>query len=319
MENIRDIIFDTDLGGDCDDVMALDLLLSAEKCGECRLLGVTYSADAYAAIPCIYAILRHYGRGDVPIGRAPVKEGTVSVSDNYASKVAEAFRYDGAPDYNTTPEASALLRRLLSEATGKVTLVVTGFLTNITALLKSGPDEYSPLSGPELVREKVEEIAIMACNFSHINCIAPEERAVCRDGTIKPLGEWNIICDIKAAQEMFALVTAPVVLLPYEAGLNMITGAPMAEHGGMDAPDSMSYIVHGSRAGRHSWDPATALYGVYGARPWFYKSSAGRVTIRDDGVSDFAVDPDGLCSILECAQPKEQIATAIDELVGRLF
>ena len=30
MENIRNIIFDTDLGGDCDDVMALDLLLSAE-------------------------------------------------------------------------------------------------------------------------------------------------------------------------------------------------------------------------------------------------------------------------------------------------
>ncbi len=319
MKNIKNIIFDTDLGGDCDDVMALDLLLSAEKQGECRLLGVTYSADAYAAIPCIYALLRHYGRESVPIGRAPVEEGRVTASDNYASKVAAAFDHDGAPEYNTTPDAAALLRRLLAGAHDRVTLVVTGFLTNIAALLKSGPDEYSPLSGRELVREKVEEIAMMACNFSHINCIAPEKDNICDDGSITPVAEWNILCDIKAAQETFELVTAPVVLLPYEAGIDMITGAPMVKHGGMTAPDSMSYIVHGSSEGRHSWDPATALYGVYGARPWFYKSVPGNVSISDKGVSDFTVDPTGFCRVLECAQPKERIAGAIDSMVERLF
>ncbi len=317
MQKIKDIIFDTDLGGDCDDVMALDVLLAAEKCGECRLIGVTYSADARASIPCIYALLRHYGRESVPIGRAAAAAGTVN--DNYASAVAAAFHCDCAPSYDTTPDAVKLLRRLLSEAEAKTTLVVTGFLTNMAALLKSGPDEYSPLDGRALVRERVEEIAVMGCNFSHINCIAPEEGNVGADGSIKPVPEWNILCDIGAAQEFFASVTAPVVLLPFEAGLDMITGAPMVERGGESAPDSLSYIVHGSRAGRHSWDPATALYGAYGARPWFYKSAAGVVSIDEKGVSSFTADRSGLCRILECAQPKERIARDIDELVARLF
>jgi len=317
MDKVKSIIFDTDLGGDCDDVMALDLLLSADRNGECRLLGVTYSADAAAAVPCIHAILRQHGRAGLPIGRPAADPVDGSESDCYASVVAERFSYDGAPDYENAPAAASLMRRLISEAERKVVIVATGFLTNLAALLRSGPDEYSPLGGLELVREKVSEIAVMAGNFSHINCIAPAK--VGEDNEIEAVGEWNVLCDIEAARYFFENCPVPVVVLPFEAGIDMITGAPMASHGGRELPDSLSFIAHGSEKGRHSWDPATALYAVYGAKPWFYLSSPGRVTVRADGVTDFTPTSDGQCRILECALPKSGIAEKIDELVMRLF
>ena len=68
----KKIIFDTDLGLDCDDVIALDLLLSAAKAGECDLIGVTYSYLCRDACGCIYEILRQHGFESVPMGRLPI-------------------------------------------------------------------------------------------------------------------------------------------------------------------------------------------------------------------------------------------------------
>ena len=79
---MKKIIFDTDLGGDCDDVMALDLLISADRAGECELLGVTYSADVKASPACIYAILNYHGRAGIPIGRRTLPDGYTGGADD---------------------------------------------------------------------------------------------------------------------------------------------------------------------------------------------------------------------------------------------
>lgn len=310
---MKDIIFDTDLGGDCDDVMALDLLIQAHKSGACRLIGVTYSADAEAAPACIRAILIQHGMEGLPIGRAPIPDVCVTKSDTYASAVARAFP-NGEKD---TQQAVGLLRRLLSEH-DRVTLVVTGFLTNIAALLESVADEASPLSGADLVRERVAEIALMGCNFSHINRINPEPGNVCADGRIRPAPEWNIVCDIPAAQLVFARSPVRVTVCPFEVGRGMLTGGPMCRAGGGKTPDSMSYAVHGSANGRDSWDPATALYAVYGDRPWFVCSEPGRVSVNKDGISDFTPGK-GNHVVLRCSIPQERIAEDIDRLVMKLF
>lgn len=309
------VIFDTDLGGDCDDVLALDLIIASHKKGECNLISVTYSADARAAIPCIYAILRRHGLESVPIASAPVSIDTETKYDCYASKVASAFPYENAPSYESVPRAVSLLRRLLSQSDLPVKLIVTGFLTNIAALLESGADGVSPLDGISLMREKVAEISIMGGDFSHISCVSPSN--IAEDGTVIPTPEWNIKCDVGAAQTVFSLCPCVMTLLPFEAGLDMISGADLVKRGGMNSPDSYAYIVHGSQNGRHSWDPATALYALYGAKPWFFRSTGGIVTVKTDGVTDFTVG--GNTHLLECALPKIEIAAEIDRLVSYLF
>lgn len=306
---MKQIIFDTDLGGDCDDVMALDLLLACEKNGECGLIGVTYSADAKNAIPCIHSILRHHGRGGIPIGRAPIPDGITVKSDTYATRVAEAFAVRDSVTYETAQDAVTLLRRLLA-SNKAVTLCVTGFLTNIAALLRSSPDDISPKDGVSLVADKVEEIVIMGCNFSHQNGIGADYGK-----TAVP--EWNIICDVPAAQTVISMCPVPLVICPFEVGYHMITGAAMTKRGGMSSPDSLSYIIHGSSGGRDSWDPATALYAVRGSDRYF-TAEAGHCKINDDGTSYFTLCESGPHFCLECAIPQPEIAAVIDSIVATL-
>lgn len=307
---MRKYIFDTDLGGDCDDVMALDLLMAADKAGEGKLLGVTYSYIAPLAPGCIRALLRWQGLG-LPVGACPAQEG---FEDFYSRAVCEAFPKEAEGD---TEEAVALLRRLIA-GEDRVTLVVTGSLTNMAALLKSAPDEYSPLDGMALVKERVEEFAVMAANFSHQSGMDPLPEAVQPDGSLLPMPEGNVNLDLKATVDFFALCPVKVAVSPFELGYRMITGAPMCRTGAGKTPDSLSYLTHGSVNGQHSWDPATAYYALYGASPWMYKTMPGTVIIDEKGFSHFRVG-EGNHVLLYPASSKEAFAAEMDRRVMRLY
>ena len=302
---MKNIIFDTDLGGDCDDVMALDLLLAGQRSGDCRILGVTSSAGFDSAAPCIRAICRQHGHGEIPVGRTSLRQDPDK--DDYATAVAEAF-----PAPGDDPDSVKLLRQLLA-GHREVTVVVTGFLTNIAALLQSPADEISPLDGTALVAQSVREFAVMGGAFSHENGYNPMKEQLV-DGRVQPHAEWNIICDIPAAQYFFTHCPVPAVLLPYETGLGMISGGPMRRHGERRLPDSLAFTVHGSMNGRDSWDPATALYAVWGAAPWFYRTVDGTVTVDDRGVTRF-ISGQGRHSILLPAMSQAEIAAHMDKTV----
>ena len=62
------LIFDTDICGDCDDVLALGMIHALESRGACRLLAVTISVDHELAAPFVDAVNTFYGRGEIPIG-----------------------------------------------------------------------------------------------------------------------------------------------------------------------------------------------------------------------------------------------------------
>ena len=61
------VIFDTDIGNDCDDAGALALLHRLCDKGEAELLAATHCFSSSSVAGCIDAINRFYGR-DVPIG-----------------------------------------------------------------------------------------------------------------------------------------------------------------------------------------------------------------------------------------------------------
>src|SRR5262249_47031117 len=62
------IIFDTDIGNDVDDVLALGMLHNLQTRGACELLGVTISKSDDLAGPFANAVNTFYGRPDLPIG-----------------------------------------------------------------------------------------------------------------------------------------------------------------------------------------------------------------------------------------------------------
>jgi len=312
----KKVIFDTDLGADCDDVMALDFIMAADKCGDCELIGVTYSGDVFNAIPCIYAILREHGYEYIPIGSTEITGTSQRNWDIYATKVVDKFSYPDAPTYETVPSAVSLLRRLLSESEEPVKIISTGFFTNLADLIESGPDEYSPLDGAALLKEKAEEIYVAACNFWHIKFTPAGAEII---STQPPTREYNVRRDVKSAQTFFNNCNVPVIVCQYEVGNDMISGGPMVLRGGEDHADSYSYIVHGSVNGRHSWDPVTAMCGIYGELPWFELSVNGRVTVKDDSITDFIPCSDGMCRVVNCRISKDKIAADIDKYTERLF
>lgn len=322
---MKNIIFDTDIGGDSDDITALDVLISAHKNGECNLIGVTYSVHNKYGAGCIRAILRQHGVPEIPVGSRPYTEGC---EGGYAQPVAELY-----PDtaLTETENAVSLMRRLLVQY-GEVTIVATGSIYNLAMLLKTGADGYSPLDGVSLVREKVCEFAVMAGNFSHQDCFAPLDGAIAEDGTVLPVPECNVNLD--AAESCYFFENCPVqcVLIPWEVGIDVITAKPVIDIGGRNNPDSLGYITAGHINGSQGWDPITAFYAVYGAKPYLYLSSPGRIVCYTDEkaglrlgikewqtVTDFVPCSDGLYRVAFNSVPKKELAEIINIRIMRLF
>ena len=70
------IIFDTDFGGDADDLGALAMLHNLMHLGECDLIAVTcWSTEEYA-VSAIDAVNRYYQHPNIPIGvrKDPIHE-----------------------------------------------------------------------------------------------------------------------------------------------------------------------------------------------------------------------------------------------------
>ena len=62
------VIFDTDMGNDVDDALALAMIHALESRGEAKLLAVTVSKDNKYAAPFVDVVNTFYGRGEIPIG-----------------------------------------------------------------------------------------------------------------------------------------------------------------------------------------------------------------------------------------------------------
>ena len=298
---IKNIILDTDIGGDCDDVLALAYTVQAHNMGLCNLLGVTYCSILPNVPDYIRVIMNQYDLKGIPVGAIKNFDDNYYTSnkDYYAGGVLEKFPLNDT-DKTEYADAVRLIRRLLTEADGKVTIAAIGPLPNIADLLKSQPDDISPLNGIELVLEKVDEFTLMLGDF--------------RTGKDKT-AEWNVIMDIAGAQYVMDMSPVPVVLLPYETGLNMITGAKMVQRDGDTKPASYSYILHGSANGRHSWDSATMVYVTKGAEPWFDLSPFGVISVDNEGYTIYSEKADGLHRYLTCRLSQAEIAEEIDGMV----
>ncbi|MEO1237059.1 MAG: hypothetical protein AAFX76_09750 [Planctomycetota bacterium] len=154
------ILLDTDLGGDIDDLGTVALLHALADAGKCDILGFISDTPQAPAVGAIDAVNRWYGRPGLPVGR----RAEFKVEDTYANAVVDAS--GDVLDGHDAPMAVDVYRRLLAAAPdGSVTIATIGVLFLLNDLLDSGPDDHSPMTGPELVDAKVDRFVVMGGRY----------------------------------------------------------------------------------------------------------------------------------------------------------
>src|SRR5947199_10586115 len=92
------VIFDTDMGNDVDDALALAMLHALESRGECRLIAVTITKDNLWSAVYVDLVNTFYGRAHIPIG--VVMGSRITPEDSPMIRVpAERRTPDGLPIY----------------------------------------------------------------------------------------------------------------------------------------------------------------------------------------------------------------------------
>ncbi len=291
------LIFDTDVGNDIDDALALAMVHAFQSRGEATLLAVTVTKDNPWAGPYVDIVNTFYGRPQIPVGT--VRNGKTKDDGNYIRKIAAGGVYPHQlKTGNDAPDAVNLLRRtLVAEADGTVVIVQVGFSTNVARLLASTPDAISPLAGRELVNRKVRLVSVMGGEFAS------------GDGR----GEYNIVTDVLSARAMFSECPVPIVASGYEIGERILYPAKSIQ-------EDFGYVAHHPVAeayrlyehmpyDRPTWDLTSVLYAV---RPGIFGvSEPGHITVLDKGRTAFTPDPQGLHRYLTASQAQRDQALAL--------
>ena len=271
---MRKFLLGTDWWSDCDDAVAVRLLARAAKSGKIQLLGVAINACMEHSVASLKGFLTSEGIGDTPIG-IDLKATDFTGKTTYQRRLAETL----CPDVRNTDaeDAVRLYRRILASADDKIEIAEIGFLQVVADLLKSGGDDISEKSGLELVSEKVSKFWVMAGKWTadgaseHNFCNNPRSRM--------------------GGKEFCELCPVPVTFLGFEVGHGVISGDLL------DEDDELHRVLedHGSKNGRHSWDPMLVLMALIGDEEAAgYDTVTGTASVKsEDGTNYFAVSDCG--------------------------
>lgn len=296
-EKMKNIILDTDIGGDCDDVGALVMCKSFAQQKLINLCAVTSCTTVEGAEHCIYSVLNTFDM-HVPMGIMTNPPFMCKKRFNiYARIIKNEF-----PCLPSAIESVSLIRKTLSQmAPSKATIIAIGPARNLHRLLLSCGDIYSPLCGVDLVKEKVEQLIIMAGCF-----LTENQQIIFEKKNIRV--EWNVEQDIKAARYVSENWPTDIVYSPFELGYLIKTGKNLP----LNTASKRCYEIRGDDNNlRESWDPCAAYYGSVGCGDIFKLSSYGKVSFDKKGFSTF-VKGEGRHKILLHNTTDENISAELE-------
>lgn len=284
------IILDTDIGSSTDDLFSLKMLYRYQEEGRCQLLGVVVDREGEDCAACADVMNTFFGHGDIPIGleRNGIKKPRVYIDYRHLRDLKDE---DGKPlfattisDYSALPEGWKLYRQLLAgQPDHSVSICSIGFVTTLAHLLESQADAFSPLSGVELIRQKVKCLYIMGGVFT-----SSEEP------------EYNFAQGPDFAKTFFNLwpKDVDIVFSPMEVGngINYLKALVLSDLSGTDR-HPLKYIyetLYDDAGGQKMWDPLTVIQAVEGDA-LFSLSERGTVTITDDAATIFTPSATGNC------------------------
>ncbi len=174
------VIYDCDFGCDGDDMLGLAVLHHLDGEGKIDFLGVGFSMSDRLGPAAMDVVNTYYNRPDFPIGITKLRG---AACDLYSSYMANLYPDLWDINVDNIPDAVDVYRQLLTDSPDEsVTCACGGYKQNLAELLKSEPDDISPLTGVALVRKKVVFVSDMGggypsavdkgCNFKSFSAHA---------------------------------------------------------------------------------------------------------------------------------------------------
>ena len=242
---MRYFILGTDWSSDCDDVLAVRLFCRAHRAGEIVLLGVNIDDKIDLSVRSLSAFMKTEECEDIPIGFD--RKAKMHCRDPKYQK-----RLCLLPSLLTSNEQAEdsvkFYRRLIANAPESVEIAEIGFLQSLAALLRSEPDDISPLSGYDLVKTKVKKLWIMGGKW--------DERG----------GKEHNFCCTRATRKGGAYICkhwpTPIAFLGWEVGNNVCIGGGLPD--GDVARDALIDYGCDPTRGRDGWDPMLAHLALTG-------------------------------------------------------
>ena len=298
---VKDVIIDTDLGNCVDDALALQIAFKYQAENKCKILGVMQDWKLEKAKLLADCFLRYYKADDVPLGLVEGEEPIFEMTPYF--QLVDSTYAAGSPWLPRTatpiserPVAWKLYRKLLSQAKDhSVNIVCIGALTNLGLLLQSQPDEYSPLSGAELVAQKVRQLDVTGGCFSKVKLKDKDEYLE---------AEYNIALDVPLAKAVLEQWPTPLHLLPLEEGMKFPTMHNEILSDYAWDPTGLIYRIFShydewavGDVGSHWWDALTLMHTIEPEK-FFSCTQQGKLKISDQGVTTFEPTDQGNAHII---------------------
>lgn len=273
------IIFDTDMGSDCDDAGALALLHQYANQNKAQIVGCMYSSEKvpYGA-GIVEAINIAYGRPDIPVGAS---HGNI-VGDPVDKMEAEKLAKDTAAFGNTiihnqdAPEQTRLCRKLLvAQPDRSVTYITVGHTKGLYDLLISKADDLSPLNGRELIQKKVSRWVALGALGAY-------------NDQLEHRKDWNFFFNGTATYTKYLVEHFPAPVYYISAGSDVMTGKGLKQKPSGHIVRTVyrdwlwNYEKKTLDDQRPSWDLAAVYFAVEGLGPFLVNEGAGKLVFDEE-------------------------------------
>lgn len=296
MTQTRNILLDTDIGNDIDDMVALTLLHGLRHEGKVNIAAMLVSKDGPRATRFLDFYNSYLGF-KVPVGR--VEDG-VRTKPKYLPLLElfmEIFPETAALTDRQFPEASVLTLdtlRSYAKRREQIDLVMIGFSTNIARVLATQ-------EGRDLMGQVVPRLTIMAGNFD----------------SGKP--EFNIVNDVPSFQAVLEHFPGEITFCGWEVGASLRfpeDDIMRIYRRRQNMPLWYTYLSHDQGPhNRPNFDPLTVLYASGHYDTCFELSAPGRVKLGHRNRTEFEPDPKGRHRYLKLRQSRR---TFVSREISRL-
>jgi inosine-uridine nucleoside N-ribohydrolase len=185
------VIIDSDIGDDVDDVFSIGLALTSP---EVQVLGISSAwGDTQLRVRMIDRLLQETNTTTIPVAEGIRTETKTPFSQ-------AAYAKGGAVPHKSHPKAVDFLLDQIKKDPGNITLVAIGPLTNIGAAIDRDPMTF----------KKLNRVVIMggAVRKGYGDLGYTPDRG--------PQPEYNIYCDVAAAQKLFTS-GVPIYMMPLDS------------------------------------------------------------------------------------------------------
>jgi len=231
------VLFDTDIGSDIDDAVALAYLLREPRC---ELLGITtVTGEPEQRARLASAVCRAAGRDDVPIHAGVGRPFLIEQQQPEAPQAAVLPRWPHREEFPANA-AVPFLREQIRARPGEVTLLAVGPFTNVGALFAMDPEV------PGLLRRLVLMGGVYGTRVAGA-----------------PLREWNAQGDPHASAVLFRAPVPEVVAFGLDVTLRCTLPATECRErlrgGALDVVADMADVWFAQRSSITFHDPLAAV------------------------------------------------------------